>query len=484
MEKKNIWIVGIVVVVLVVICCCAILITSGVTYAIFMPQASSQSIEESTAPKESTPWESITLPTIAPVPNVIPGIDDSSTIEEQLTIDPAILAQMEKIEREVEGIRGLPTANDLVRKTLSQEQLRQHVMEDFFVDYTEEEVRQDALILNLFGLIDRDYDLYELFVELYSEQIAGFYDDETKEMVVVQGGEFAGPERMTYAHEYTHALQDAQYDLEKGLKLEDEFCKLDSEYCAAVTALIEGDASFTETQWFLEHSSLKDKQEVLKYYQNYSSPIFDNTPVFLQEDLIFPYVKGLEFVTYIYEKGGFAAIDDAYLNPPVSTEQILHPKRYPNDKPIKIELEDFTSFLGDGWEEIDRNALGEWYTYLMLAKPLNDDWALTEDVALTAAEGWGGDLYLVYQHLPNDEVVLLSVSQWDTQADADEYWKAFTDYAVLRWGNTSQNTSNRLVWDLGSESIIISRQTNQILWIVAPSLNLAQELAIEFPLFP
>jgi len=65
MEKKNIWIVGIVVVVLVVICCCAILITSGVTYAIFMPQASSQSIEESTAPKESTPWESITLPTIA-----------------------------------------------------------------------------------------------------------------------------------------------------------------------------------------------------------------------------------------------------------------------------------------------------------------------------------------------------------------------------------------------------------------------------------
>jgi hypothetical protein len=483
MEKKNIWIVVIVVLVMVVLCCCAILVASGVTYAIFMPQESSQNLEEFITPIEATPREPITLPTIASVPNVIPGNDDPSTTDEQLPIDPAILSQMEKIEREVEGIRGLPTANDLIRKTLSQEQLRQHVMDDFFVDYTEEEVRQDALILNLFGLIDRDYDLYELFVDLYSEQIAGFYDDETKEMVVVQGKEFAGPERMTYAHEYTHALQDAQYDLEEGLQLEDEFCKLDSEHCAAVTALVEGDASFTETQWFLEHSSLKDKQEVLQYYQEYSSPIFDNTPAFLQEDLIFPYVKGLEFVTYLYENGGYAAVDNAYLNPPVSTEQILHPDRYPNDQPIKIELEDFTSFLGDGWEEIDRNALGEWYFYLMLGKPLNDNWALAEDVSQTATEGWGGDLYLVYQHQTSEEVVLLSVSQWDTQVDADEYWKAFTDYAVLRWGNTSQNTSNRLVWDLGTESIIISRQTNQILWIVAPDLDLAQELAIEFPLF-
>ncbi|MDO9088362.1 MAG: hypothetical protein Q7U53_19305 [Anaerolineaceae bacterium] len=483
MEKKNIWIVGIVVLVMVVLCCCAIFVVSGITYATFMPQASSQSIEESTAPNESTPREIITMPTDTPIPNVEPGSVDSAPTQEKMGIDSAILAQMEKIEREVEGIRGLPTANDLVRKTLSQEQLRQHVMEDFFVDYTEEEVRQDALILNLFGLIDRDYDLYELFVELYSEQIAGFYDDETKEMVIVQGKEFAGPERMTYAHEYTHALQDAQYDLEDGLKLQDEFCELDSEYCGAVTALIEGDASFTETQWFLKHSSLKDKQEVLQYYQEYDSPIFDTTPAFLQEDLIFPYVKGLEFVTYLYEKGGYDAIDEAYLKPPASTEQILHPERYPNDKPIKIELEDFTSFLGDGWEEIERNALGEWYTYLMLAKPLNEDWALSEDIALSASEGWGGDLYLVYQHLTNDDVVLISVSQWDTQLDADEYWQAFTDYAVLRWGNTTQNSSNRFVWELDSETIMISRQTNQILWIIAPNLGMVQELAIEFSLF-
>ena len=483
MEKKNIWIVAIIVMVLVVLCCCAILVASGATYAILKPQETSQNMNEPVESIVSPTREPVTLPTI----DLDPGVEEEdtppSTQENQNNIAGDILAQMEKIEQEVEGLRGLPRANDLDRKTLTPEELRERVMEDFFVDYTEEDVRQDALILNLFGLIDRDYDLYELFVELYSEQIAGFYDDETKEMVVVQGEEFAGPERMTYAHEYTHALQDAQYDLNDGLKLDDETCELDSEYCAAVSSLVEGDASFTETQWFLEHSTLKDKQEVLQYYQEYASPIFDNTPAFLQEDLIFPYVKGLEFVTRLYEEGGYAAIDGAFLNPPVSTEQIMHPERYPEDQPIKIELDDFTSLLGAGWEEIDRNTMGEWYTYLILGKPLSTDWALEEEKALSAAEGWGGDQYLVYHHFENDEDVLIFLNDWDTQADADEFWQAFSEYAIKRWGNTDQRTDTKLTWELESETVIISRQTGQMLWIIAPDRDLAEEIATQFPEF-
>ncbi|MBW6471903.1 MAG: hypothetical protein K0B14_02160 [Anaerolineaceae bacterium] len=484
MEKKNIWIVVIVILVLVVLCCCAILVVSGATYAILKTQETSQSMNDPVESVISPTREPVTLPTI----DLDPGVEGEDkpplTQENQTNIPADILAQMERIEQEVEALRGLPRANDLDRKTLTPEELRQRVMEDFFVDYTEEDVRQDALILNLFGLIDRDYDLYELFVELYSEQIAGFYDDETKEMVIVQGKDFAGPERMTYAHEYTHALQDAQYDLNDGLNLKDETCELDSEYCAAVTALVEGDAYFTETQWFLEHSSLKDKQEVLKYYQEYTSPIFDNTPVFLQEDLIFPYVKGLEFVSQLYEEGGYAAIDNAFLNPPVSTEQILHPERYPADEPIKIELDDFTNLLGEGWEEIDRNTMGEWYTYLILGKPLSSDWALEEERASSAAEGWGGDQYLVYHHFENDEDVLIFLNEWDTQADADEYWLAFREYAIKRWGNTNQRTDTKLTWELESQTVIVSRQADQVLWIITPSPDLADKLAVQFPEFP
>ena len=219
MEKKNIWIVLIIILALVLICCCAILVASGAAYAILQTDASSQSIEVPTESIVSPTREAIALPTIDLNPDDEGQDSPPSTQNNQTNILPNILSQMEKIEQEVETLRGLPRATDLDRKTLSPEELRQKVMDDFFSDYTEEDVRQDALILNLFGLIERDYDLYDLFVELYSEQIAGFYDDETREMVVIQGEEFAGPERMTYAHEYTHALQDAQYDLNDGLNL-------------------------------------------------------------------------------------------------------------------------------------------------------------------------------------------------------------------------------------------------------------------------
>lgn len=484
MEKKNIGLVIIIILVLVVICCCAILVGSGAAYAIVQSQASSQNFNEPVESIVSPTKEPITLPTLDLTPALEQEEGSSSSQDSQTMIPAKILRQMQKIEQEVEDLRGLPRANDLDRKTLTPEELRQKVMDDFFSDYTEEDVRQDAMILNLFGLIDRDYNLYDLFVELYSEQIAGFYDDETKEMVVVQGEEFAGPQRMTYAHEYTHALQDARYDLSDGLNLNEETCELDSEYCAAVTALLEGDASFTETQWFLEHSSLKDKQEVLKYYQEYASPIFDTIPVFLQEDVIFPYIKGLDFVNYLYEEGGYAAVDAAFLNPPVTTEQILHPERYPEDLPVEIVLKDFTSLLGTGWEEIERNTLGEWYTYLMLAKPLSTDWALQDDNALSAAEGWGGDQYLVYHQAENNEEVLISLTEWDSQPDADEYWQAFTQYALKRWGSTSQKNSTKMVWELESETVLISRQSDQVLWIIAPNLNLSQELSNQFTLFP
>lgn len=484
MEKKNIWIIIIIAVVVVVLCCCVILVASIGAFTIFQSQTSTSSnTVETFEPVQVPTEESLQLPTGEPLQLPTIEFNQGEDIQNESGIDASVLTQMENIEQEVQEIRGLPAATDLDRKTYTPDQLRQKVMDDFFVDYTEEDVRQDTIILNLFGLIDRNYDLYDLFVNLYSEQIAGFYDDQTKEMVVVQGEDFAGPEKMTYAHEYTHALQDAQYDMNDGLKLDNDTCDLDSEYCAAVTALVEGDASFVETQWFLDYSSLKDKQEVMQYYQDYQSPVFDNTPAFLQEDLVFPYVKGLDFVTKLFEDGGFPEVDQAYLNPPVSTEQIMHPERYPNDTPISFDLEDFTSLLGDGWEEIDRNTFGEWYTYLMFAKPLSTNWAIADEDATVAAEGWGGDEYLVYHNQDLDQDVLISLSQWDTQADANEYWDTFTSYGTNRWGTTTKNTNDELVWDTGSQVITVRRQADQVLWIIAPDQVMTQTVIDQFPSF-
>jgi len=89
----------------------------------------------------------------------------------------------------------------------------------------------------------------------------------------------------------------------------------------------------------------------------------------------------------------------------------------------------------------------------------------------------------VYHHAEKDQDVLISLSEWDTQKDADEYWDAFTTYAVNRWGSNYQNENNSYSWKLDGQSVLIKRQANQVLWVVAPESSLAEELSDQFSSF-
>jgi hypothetical protein len=265
-------------------------------------------------PVEPTPTRTVVV-----MPTSTPGSNLSSDIERQ----------MDQIQTDIMQIRGLALDQPLIRDVLSNEQLQERVMNEFFTEYTPEEARQDAMIFYAWGLLEADYDILAMYKELYSEQIAGYYDPKTKEMYVVQGEGFFGNERMTYAHEFTHVLQDQNYDLREGMRVNEDYCEENTEYCAAVTALVEGDATMAQYTWFWQFASSEDQAQVQKSIETYESPVFDAAPGFIQQDLMFPYLNGLEFVQSLYDRGGWDAIDEAYANPPVTTEQILHPDRYP-----------------------------------------------------------------------------------------------------------------------------------------------------------
>ena len=476
MNKRNVFIViGIVV---FLIFCCLVISATGVGTFLISKNIISQN--DNTHPSITTlpPVQDGSKSTLEPV--FTPEIKNENDTEDP---DENLLSKMEFIEDQVESLRGLSLSNEVTRKTLPQAELRQRVMDDFFADYTMEDSQKDALILDLFGFLEKDFDLYNLYLDLYSEQIAGFYDDETREMVVVQGEAFTGSEKMTYAHEFTHALQDEAFDLKNGLKLDEEYCMQDSEYCAAVQALVEGDATLTETLWFLEHSSNQDKRDILELYDNYQSPIFDSAPAFLQEDFLFAYSQGLEFVQSLYDEGGFSAVDAAYLNPPLSTEQILHPDRYPDDIPARLDLPDFSENLGEGWEEIDRNSLGEWYTYLLLAKAYDPSFRINEDQAKISVEGWGGDQYLVYRNTEISQEILVYRSDWDTEKDASEFWDQFVKYGNNRWGQVEKSGKDYFQWLRDDQVISISLQSNQVLWVIAADDELSMKILTSFPNF-
>lgn len=389
-----------------------------------------------------------------------------------------IAGQMDEIQVQVERVRSLESTGPVNRQLLTVDQLRDKVENDFLADYTEEEVADDVKVLSSLGLLEPDFDLYNLYLELYTEQIAGYYDIEKDEMYVVLDEGFAGPQRSTYAHEYTHVLQNHTHDVRNKLNYTEEYCKTDSEYCAAIQALIEGDALLTEQSWLHLYGTEQDRKEIDDYYANVELSVFDTAPAFMQEDFMFPYTYGVEYVWFLYEQDGFSAIDQAYVVPPVSTEQILHPERYPDDKPVPVEIPDLTDVLDRTIRELDRGVMGEWYTYLILGFGVDSNARLAEHEAIEAAAGWGGDAYAIYWDESSNLPVVVLYSTWDTTGDAEEFYNAFKNYGTLHWGNPDIAAgSGDITWETSEDgTVIFSLAGDQTAWVIAPTTADAQTI--------
>lgn len=409
-------------------------------------------------------------PMTTPEEGITPEKDNSPPITgEDISADVA--QQMDEIQMQVILDRGLEPSEAVNRGLYTPEQLNIKFIQDFEDDYSSEDARIDALSMAAFGLLDPDFDLYTFYIDLLSEQVAGFYDQETKEMVVVQGESFGGPERLTYAHEYTHALQDQNFDIENGLGYNDEACEADSERCAAIQALIEGDASLEEINWFLAHATAQDQSDIMEFYNNIEMPVFDSAPEFITMDFTFPYEYGYTFVEQLFNQGGWGTVNRAYQNLPLSTEQIIHPERYPDDVPVAVELPELIDTLGNGWEELDRGTMGEWYTFLILSKGLDINARLDDSEASVAAAGWGGDAYTVYYNADEDSTVMVMQTTWDTSADADEYAQAFRNYADARHGSADGDS-----WQGQDGHHLFIQQDDTTTWMLAPDADTAQAI--------
>ncbi len=469
-------------IILITLCCAGtIAIVAGLLFTSLSTVSSRPAAAETLPPLDT---QTTSLPP-QPLDTPMPANPPKAANEAVSPIPADLSREMDEIQQQVSGIRGLQARQPVTRDLITKDELQQKVETEFFKDYSALDAEEDVIILSTLGLLPEGFDLLGLYKDLYAEQIAGYYDSETKEMYVVQGEAFTGIERMTYAHEYTHTLQDQVYDLENGLKVNEDYCKNETEYCSAVTALVEGDAVYTEQEWLLTYAGQEDKQAIQEYYLTYSSPVFDSTPEYLKKDFLFPYQFGLEFVYSLKDRGGYALVDQAFQNPPVSTEQILHPDKFPADKPVDVSLPDLRSILPEAWKKVDDNELGEWYSYLVLAHSRDAKYNLPEETAKKAAAGWGGDRYVLFSDPSGKEIVYLMQSEWDTENDAIEFINAMKQYGQKRWGSPGRKDGNSSLW-IGTEdgSVYIARHGFTTLWLIAPDESTRQTIQSILPAFP
>ena len=404
-----------------------------------------------------------TTTTLAPdVPISVPGTASAS-------IDPAVVEEMRDelgdLMVEAEQVRGLPFIATPTVVILDDAEFTQRVSDLVGEDLDEEELAVDSTFFSMLGMLSPGTDLYTLLIDLYAEQVAGFYDGDTEEMVVPAAPEgFTPLQKITVLHELVHALTDQHFDFN------DEYEVLiddgTGDDASAFQALIEGDA--TRSQFgYMEGMSPIEAVRAATEALSYDSSILDSIPSWMQADLTFPYDQGLVFVDAIVSAGGLAAVDEAYQEPPETTEQILDVAKYnrreqPRDlAPLTVELA--------GWDLHDEATLGEWGLRLILGE------SVLPGEATQAAAGWGNDTYRVFSQ--GDDVAMVMSYIGDSERDAEELANALIPHIRDSMdAGPAEESAGGLLYRQGRIYSFIDRIDDGIYWIVSTDKTAGEEM--------
>ncbi len=384
--------------------------------------------------------------------------------EDQLTEGRLLTPKQEKIVNSAQEIRGLSAKSTVSPVYKKQEELRQYLADELYEDIEAQDFADDHDLLSILGFIPEGFDLEQFYLDFYSEQIAGFYDTETREMYLIEENSGA-QNNQTLAHEYIHFLQFDNFDFEGKLGYSDAACENNDEYCIALQAVIEGDAT-------LAQALISDEQNLQEEpVDKETQASFDAAPKYFQESILFPYTYGFDFVYTHYLKGGFDAVDELYNNPPVSAEQIMHPERYPDDQPAQILIEPFQNLLAETCDPVLDNTLNEADLLWLLNSTYDAAWRIPDKKAQTAAEGWGGGHFQFSRC--DGKPFFFSKTSWDSVQDAGEFTEALTEHNNLRWGTVDAGAD----WsgDNG-ERINLIQQNDIVYFVISPDTFNTTEL--------
>jgi hypothetical protein len=320
-----------------------------------------------------------------------------------------------QVATQVQAVRDLRFKQPVVPEPLGKDQIEQQLHDSLTDQFSGDTVRREGQTDIAIGALPAGTDLRQVLVAYGTSQIVGFYDT-TNHRLVFEGGAQPTPfERFTLAHELTHALQDQNFGLSLLDRLNDT-CQ--DERAEAFLSLAEGDAVQTQVQWARTNLSAEEIVQLQDEVDSFPPP--PPTPPFVEQLFQFPYPNGQAFVEALQDRGGEQAVNDAFRNPPVSTEQILHPDKYPGDVPEPVAVPDLSSKLGEGWSLLHQQEIGEgWLLTLLQLR-------LAEGTARDAAAGWDGGLLRSWADGSRTAVVIQTA--WDSVQDADAFTAAMNDW--------------------------------------------------------
>jgi len=313
-----------------------------------------------------------------------------------------------QVARQVEQIRNLSYRSPVRARAVTAAEMAQLVRADVSAQAPKALVARTAKAWATIGVIPPRTDLYRAVLEFDTSEVLGFYDPKTRRLVFIGSPSPSAFQRFTLSHELTHALDDQRFDLRHLDQLQN--CRDDEQ--GGYVALAEGDAVLTSVSWAQQHLTPAELLQVEREAGSGPRPPA-TVPRFVVDLMGFPYQFGPVFVETLQERGGSRAVDDAFRHPPTSTEQVMHPDRFPSDRPVVVEVPDAGSKLGARWKEIEIEQVGEAWLQLMLGQRLSAAEAAAD------TDHWGGGQYRAWSDGAHTAVVMDTV--WDSQTAAADF---------------------------------------------------------------
>jgi hypothetical protein len=301
----------------------------------------------------------------------------------------------EELEKEVAEVGGIPFRRDVTLDYMTKEELSRYLSELMDEEYPPARAEADARTLTAFDLLDGRTNLRELRKRLLLENVAGFYDERPgkKRLYAVSSDRRLTPSnQLILSHELRHALQDQYTNIHDALP--DSVGDFDDRRLALLS-LLEGDATLVMEK-FLLHKMGGGLEDSGLGLGGMPTPPVEGAPPVLADEMVLPYIRGLEFVQAIYQKGGWSAVQAAWNHPPESTDQVLHPEHFLEHRhPRSVDLPSPSGgrLLSDG-------VLGE----MLLMTLLGPDGP--------PVSGWMGDHYRSYDL--SGKTLLVWKSSWDS----------------------------------------------------------------------
>ncbi|MFB6106319.1 MAG: Hvo_1808 family surface protein [Halobacteriaceae archaeon] len=277
--------------------------------------------------------------------------------------------------------------------------------------------------------------------DVYGTSVAGFYspaDDEIK--IITPDPAHPVITHATLSHELTHALQDQHHDL-----TDPAYTGQTQDGDLAVNGLVEGEANYVQAVYERRCGGAWSCVDVRSGGSGGGGSGDGPNPGILLT-VLQPYSDGPVWIADRLDRGGWGAVDAAWADPPVSSEQIIH---LTEESPEAVTVSDrarngWTDFPDQGVNGTD--TVGEasifvmfWYQSAYHGADAVDPSGLQQtespydsyDYESEPSAGWAGDAVRPYHKETANGTAYGYVwkTRWDTERDAREFRDAYV--AVL-----------------------------------------------------